>query len=99
TEETFGPVAAITSFESDDEAISRANCSPFGLAAYVFGRDLGRVVRTAEQLEYGVVGVNDGAPSTGQAPFGGLKMSGYGREGGKYAMHEYLDTKYVSLAL
>jgi succinate-semialdehyde dehydrogenase / glutarate-semialdehyde dehydrogenase len=99
TEETFGPVAAITSFESDGEAVARANNSPFGLAAYVFSRDLGRVIRTVEQLEYGVIGVNDGAPSTGQAPFGGMKMSGYGREGGKYAMNDYLETKYVSLAL
>ncbi len=99
TEETFGPVAAISSVASDDEAVKRANNSPFGLAAYVFGRDLGRVLRLAERLEYGVIGVNDGAPSTGQAPFGGMKMSGYGREGGKYAMSEYLETKYVSLGL
>ena len=99
TEETFGPVAAISSFATEDEAIARANNSPFGLAAYVFTRDLGRALRTVERLEYGVVGVNDGAPSTGQAPFGGMKMSGYGREGGKYAMSEYLETKYASLAL
>jgi succinate-semialdehyde dehydrogenase / glutarate-semialdehyde dehydrogenase len=99
TEETFGPVAAVTSVASDDEAVQRANSSPFGLAAYVFGRDLGRVLRLVERLEYGVIGVNDGAPSTGQAPFGGMKMSGYGREGGKYVMGEYLETKYVSLGL
>jgi succinate-semialdehyde dehydrogenase / glutarate-semialdehyde dehydrogenase len=99
TEETFGPVAAVTSVASDDEAVERANNSPFGLAAYVFGRDLGRVLRLVERLEYGVIGVNDGAPSTGQAPFGGMKMSGYGREGGKYVMSEYLETKYVSLGL
>jgi succinate-semialdehyde dehydrogenase/glutarate-semialdehyde dehydrogenase len=99
TEETFGPVAAISSFTTEDEAIVRANNSPFGLAAYVFTRDLGRALRTVERLEYGVVGVNDGAPSTGQAPFGGMKLSGYGREGGKYAMSEYLETKYASLAL
>jgi succinate-semialdehyde dehydrogenase / glutarate-semialdehyde dehydrogenase len=99
TEETFGPVAAIAPFDSDDEAITRANKSPFGLAAYVFSQSLRRVMETVEQLEYGVVGVNDGAPSTGQAPFGGMKMSGYGREGGKYAMHDYLETKFVSLAL
>ena len=97
--ETFGPVAAISRFDTDDEAVRRANDSPFGLAAYVFGRDLGRLWRTAEQLEYGVIGVNDGAPSTGQAPFGGMKTSGYGREGGKYVMGEYLETKYVSLGL
>jgi succinate-semialdehyde dehydrogenase / glutarate-semialdehyde dehydrogenase len=99
TEETFGPVAAVTSVASDEEAAQRANNSPFGLAAYVFGRDLGRVLRLVERLEYGVIGVNDGAPSTGQAPFGGMKMSGYGREGGKYVMGEYLETKYVSLGL
>jgi succinate-semialdehyde dehydrogenase/glutarate-semialdehyde dehydrogenase len=99
TEETFGPVAAIAPFDSDDEAVTRANNSPFGLAAYVFSQSLRRVMETVEQLEYGVVGVNDGAPSTGQAPFGGMKMSGYGREGGKYAMHDYLETKFVSLAL
>jgi succinate-semialdehyde dehydrogenase/glutarate-semialdehyde dehydrogenase len=98
-EETFGPVAAISVFDTDDEAVTRANNSPFGLAAYVFSRDLGRIMRTVERLEYGVIGVNDGAPSTGQAPFGGMKMSGYGREGGKYAMHEYLETKYISLGL
>jgi succinate-semialdehyde dehydrogenase / glutarate-semialdehyde dehydrogenase len=99
TEETFGPLAAVSRVATDEEAVRRANNSPFGLAAYVFGRDLGRVMRVVEQLEYGVVGVNDGAPSTGQAPFGGMKMSGYGREGGKYAMAEYLETQYVSLGL
>jgi succinate-semialdehyde dehydrogenase/glutarate-semialdehyde dehydrogenase len=99
TEETFGPLAAVAKVGSDEEAVTRANSSPFGLAAYLFGRDLGRVHRIVEQLEYGVVGVNDGAPSTGQVPFGGMKMSGYGREGGKYVMHEYLETKYVSLGL
>jgi succinate-semialdehyde dehydrogenase/glutarate-semialdehyde dehydrogenase len=99
TEETFGPVAAVTSFETDAEAVERANNSPYGLAAYLFGRDLGRVHRIVEELDYGVIGVNDGAPSTGQAPFGGMKMSGYGREGGKYAMAEYLEKKYVSLGL
>jgi succinate-semialdehyde dehydrogenase / glutarate-semialdehyde dehydrogenase len=99
TEETFGPLAAVTSVATDEEAVERANNSPFGLAAYVFGRDLGRVQRIFERLEYGVIGVNDGAPSTGQAPFGGMKLSGYGREGGKYAMAEYLETKFISLGL
>ncbi len=98
-EETFGPVAAVSRFRTDAEAVRRANDSPYGLAAYVFGRDLGRVLRVVERLEYGVVGVNDGAPSTGQAPFGGRKLSGYGTEGGKYAFADYLDTKYVSLGL
>lgn len=99
TEETFGPIAGISPFDTDDEAIRRANDSPFGLAAYVFGRDLSRVLRTVEQLDYGVIGVNDGVPSTAQAPFGGMKMSGTGREGGRYVMREYLETKYVSLNL
>jgi succinate-semialdehyde dehydrogenase/glutarate-semialdehyde dehydrogenase len=99
TEETFGPVAAITLVEDAFEAVDLANASPFGLAAYVFGRDIGQVVQVVEKLEYGVVGVNDGAPSTAQAPFGGRKTSGYGREGGRYVMAEYLETKYVSVAL
>jgi succinate-semialdehyde dehydrogenase/glutarate-semialdehyde dehydrogenase len=99
TEETFGPIAGISVFDTDDEAIRRANDSPYGLAAYVFGRNLSRVLRTVERLDYGVIGVNDGVPSTAQAPFGGMKMSGTGREGGHYVMREYLETKYVSLNL
>ena len=99
TEETFGPVAGISVFDDDDEAVRRANDSPFGLAAYVFGRDLSRVLRTVERLEYGVIGVNDGVPSTAQAPFGGMKFSGFGREGGRYVMEQYLETKYVSLVI
>lgn len=99
TEETFGPVAGLTPFDTDEEAIRRANDSPYGLAAYVFGRDYARVLRVVEALDYGVVGVNDGVPSTAQAPFGGMKMSGVGREGGHYVMEQYLETKYVSLAL
>jgi succinate-semialdehyde dehydrogenase / glutarate-semialdehyde dehydrogenase len=98
-EETFGPVAAIRSFDDSDDVVAWANNSPFGLAAYVFSRDLGRVMRTTEALQYGVIGVNDGAPSSAQVPFGGLKASGYGREGGKYVMDDYLDIKYVSLGL
>jgi succinate-semialdehyde dehydrogenase/glutarate-semialdehyde dehydrogenase len=98
-EETFGPVAGVSSFQTIEEAVERANCSPFGLAAYVFGRDIGRLHRVIEALEYGVVGVNDGAPSTAQVPFGGMKMSGYGREGGKYGIAEYVEAKYVSLGL
>src|SRR6266516_4103912 len=99
TEETFGPVAAVTSFRTDDEAIERANSLPFGLAAYVFGRDATRLLSIVERLESGVVGVNDGVPSTAQAPFGGMRLSGVGREGGKYVMDEYLETKYVSFGL
>jgi succinate-semialdehyde dehydrogenase/glutarate-semialdehyde dehydrogenase len=96
-EETFGPVAGIAAFDDETEAITRANSSPYGLAAYVFGRDYGRIRRVTENLDYGVIGVNDGVPSTAQAPFGGMKMSGFGREGGHYVMGEYLDVKYVSL--
>jgi len=96
-EETFGPVIAIEPFDDVDEAVAAANASPFGLAAYVAGRDAGRVLDVVEALECGVVGVNDGVPSTPQAPFGGMKLSGIGREGGHWVMDEYLETKYVSL--
>ncbi len=81
-EETFGPVAPVVTFESDAEAVRSANATPFGLAAYLWTRDLGRAFRVAEALDYGIVGVNDGLPSTPHAPFGGVKYSGVGREGG-----------------
>jgi succinate-semialdehyde dehydrogenase/glutarate-semialdehyde dehydrogenase len=96
-EETFGPVAAIMPFDNEDEVVRRANDTVYGLAAYYYTRDVGRVVRLMEKLEYGTIGVNDGMPSTAQAPFGGLKESGFGREGGHQGLEEYLDTKYVSL--
>jgi len=98
-EETFGPVAPVMTFSSDAEAVRLANGTPFGLAAYVWTRDLGRAFRMAEALDYGIVGVNDGVPSTPHAPFGGVKLSGIGREGGRWGLDEYLDVKYVSIAL
>jgi succinate-semialdehyde dehydrogenase/glutarate-semialdehyde dehydrogenase len=98
-EETFGPVAPVITFESDAEAVRSANATPFGLAAYLWTRDLGRAFRVAEALDYGIVGVNDGLPSTPHAPFGGVKYSGVGREGGHQGLDEYLDVKYVSMLL
>ncbi|MFG1731282.1 NAD-dependent succinate-semialdehyde dehydrogenase [Paenibacillus sp. 843] len=98
-EETFGPLAPITTFKTIDEAVQRANNSPYGLAAYVFTQNLGEAVNIAESLDYGIVGVNDPVPSTAQAPFGGFKESGLGREGGHYGMDEFLEVKYISLGL
>jgi succinate-semialdehyde dehydrogenase/glutarate-semialdehyde dehydrogenase len=94
-EETFGPVAPLFLFRTEAEAISLANDTEFGLAAYFYGRDVARVWRVAEALEYGIVGVNTGLISTEVAPFGGVKESGLGREGSKYGMDEYLEIKYL----
>jgi succinate-semialdehyde dehydrogenase/glutarate-semialdehyde dehydrogenase len=96
-EETFGPVAPLFRFYTDDEAIALANDTPFGLAAYFYGRDIGRVWRVAEALESGMVGVNTGIISTEVAPFGGVKESGLGREGSKYGIEEFLEIKYICL--
>jgi succinate-semialdehyde dehydrogenase/glutarate-semialdehyde dehydrogenase len=96
-DETFGPVAPLFSFDTEAEVIKRANNSPYGLAAYFFTRDVNRVVRVSEALEYGTVGANDGTISAVQAPFGGIKESGIGREGGHWGMDEYMDIKYISL--
>ncbi|MFI5309774.1 MAG: NAD-dependent succinate-semialdehyde dehydrogenase [Gemmatimonadales bacterium] len=98
-EETFGPVAPVLTFRTQDEAIRLANSSPFGLAAYLWTADLRRAYQVSEALEFGIVGVNDGVPSTPQAPFGGVKMSGIGREGGHWGIDEFLDVKYVSISL
>jgi succinate-semialdehyde dehydrogenase/glutarate-semialdehyde dehydrogenase len=98
-EETFGPVCPLLTFQTEAEAISLANDSPYGLAAYFFTKDASRLMRVAEALDYGILGVNDGSPSTAQAPFGGMKHSGFGREGGHHVMHEYLEVKYLSWGL
>ena len=95
TEETFGPVAGLTRFETEEEAIRLANDSVYGLAAYFHTRDYARLLRVAEKLEYGIVGANAGIISAANAPFGGIKESGYGREGGSVGIDEYLDVKYV----
>lgn len=98
-EETFGPVAPVRRFKSEEDAVRMANDSIYGLAAYFYTRDASRLLRVAEKLEYGIVGANDAAPSVAQAPFGGMKQSGFGREGGRYVMHEYLEIQYVSWGL
>lgn len=98
-EETFGPIAPIIPFESDEEALRLANHSQFGLASYFYSRDIGRIWKAAEALEYGIVGVNSGIISNEVAPFGGVKQSGLGREGSAYGMDEYLELKYICLGL
>jgi succinate-semialdehyde dehydrogenase/glutarate-semialdehyde dehydrogenase len=98
-EETFGPVAPVFKFETEAEAIALANATEFGLASYFYGRDIGRVWRVAEALEYGIVGVNTGLISTEVAPFGGVKESGLGREGSKYGIEEYVEIKYLCMGL
>ena len=98
-EETFGPLAPIASFKTDEEAIKRANDSIFGLAAYVFTENITKGIKFTEALEFGIVGLNDGLPSVPQAPFGGFKQSGLGREGGHQGIEEFLEVKYISLGL
>ena len=97
-EETFGPVAPLFRFGDDDAALTLANSTPFGLAAYFYSRDIGRIWKAAEALEFGMVGVNTGFISTEVAPFGGIKESGVGREGSQYGIDEYTEIKYVALA-
>jgi len=98
-EETFGPVAPLFRFQSDEEAVRLANATEFGLAAYFYSRDVRRMFRVAEALQYGMIGVNTGLISTEVAPFGGVKESGFGREGSKYGIEEYLDIKYLCIGL
>jgi succinate-semialdehyde dehydrogenase/glutarate-semialdehyde dehydrogenase len=96
-EETFGPVAAVFRFETEDEVITLANATEFGLASFFYSRDIGRIFRVAEALEYGMVGINTGLVSTAEVPFGGVKQSGLGREGGRQGIEEYLELKYLCL--
>lgn len=98
-EETFGPVVPLIRFSDEKEVVKQANNTRYGLAAYVYTRDNSRCFQMAEQLEYGIVGINDGSPTQTQAPFGGFKESGIGREGGHFGLEEYLETKFVSFGL
>jgi succinate-semialdehyde dehydrogenase/glutarate-semialdehyde dehydrogenase len=95
SEETFGPVAPVTRFSSEEEVIAAANATPFGLAAYFYSTDVRRIHRVTDALESGIVGVNEGALAAEAAPFGGVKESGYGREGSVHGLDDYLHTKYV----
>jgi succinate-semialdehyde dehydrogenase/glutarate-semialdehyde dehydrogenase len=95
TEEIFGPVAPLIRFKTEEEVVAMANDTPYGLASYFYSRDIGRAWRVAEALECGMVGVNEGSISTELAPFGGIKESGIGREGSKYGMLDYVETKYI----
>ena len=96
-EETFGPVAGIARFTTEDEAVRLANDTPYGLAGYFYSRDVGRIWRVSEALEYGILGINTGVISTEVAPFGGVKESGIGREGSKYGIEEWLEIKYLCM--
>jgi len=96
-EETFGPLAPVFRFKTEQEAIDAANATVFGLASYFYARDIGRITRVAEGLEYGMVGINTGLISTEHVPFGGVKQSGLGREGSTHGMEEYLEMKYLCL--
>ena len=98
-EETFGPLAPLFKFETDDEVIARANDTEFGLACYFYSNDLSRVWKVTEELEYGIVGVNTGIISSAEGPFGGVKQSGLGREGSKYGIDDFLELKYVCMSV
>jgi succinate-semialdehyde dehydrogenase/glutarate-semialdehyde dehydrogenase len=96
-EEIFGPVATLFRFDTEEDAIRMANDTEYGLAAYYYAKDMGRIMRVAEALEYGILGINEGIISTEVAPFGGMKESGIGREGSKYGIEDYLEIKYLAL--
>jgi len=96
-EETFGPVAPVFRFHTEAEVIAAANATEFGLASYFYSRDIGRIFRVGEALEYGMVGVNTGLISTAEVPFGGVKQSGLGREGSHHGMDDYVELKYLCL--
>ena len=98
-EEIFGPVLVIIGYDTVDEAVAIANDTPYGLAAYFYTRDASRLFRLMEALEYGVLGANDAIPAVPQAPFGGVKESGFGREGGRHGLQEYLTLHYVSVGI
>jgi succinate-semialdehyde dehydrogenase/glutarate-semialdehyde dehydrogenase len=98
-EETFGPVAPLMAFDTDEEAVAMANDTEFGLASYFYARDVSRIFKVAEALEYGMVGINTGLISTAEVPFGGVKSSGLGREGSKYGIEDYLEIKYLCLSV
>jgi succinate-semialdehyde dehydrogenase/glutarate-semialdehyde dehydrogenase len=94
-EETFGPVAPVFRFRTEQEVVAAANATEFGLASYFYSRDVGRIFRVSEALEYGMVGINTGIISTEHVPFGGVKQSGYGREGSSHGIDEYVEMKYL----
>jgi succinate-semialdehyde dehydrogenase/glutarate-semialdehyde dehydrogenase len=98
-EETFGPLAPLFRFETEEEVIGYANDTIFGLASYFYARDIGRITRVQEALEYGIVGVNTGIISTEVAPFGGVKQSGLGREGSRHGIEDFLEMKYICLSV
>jgi succinate-semialdehyde dehydrogenase/glutarate-semialdehyde dehydrogenase len=98
-EEIFAPLAPVTAFDTEEEAIQLANDTDHGLSAYAFTRDLSRVFRLAERLEAGMIGINDGLPTTSNAPFGGVKQSGWGRELGCEGLEAFLETKHISIGL
>jgi len=98
-EETFAPIAPVCAFDTEAEGIQLANNSPFGLSAYAFTKDLSRMFRLSESLEAGIIGINDGVPTTTNATFGGVKQSGWGRELGSEGMEAFLETKHISIVI